>query len=127
MGLQFKDTITALNAVTATVANTAAPTIDGSKGQMKSIQFTCSSFTSGSGAYGVEVSNDGTNWVVYNRLITNATGTNSQTDAKTAAPTLSSATSSMCFFPIDDYFRYIRIFVTVTGTGTYSASISLAG
>ena len=127
MGIPYKKTFTPLSSVTATVANTSAVPLPGGDGQLKSIQFTCSSYTSGSGVFGVEVSNDGTNWVVYNRLITNATGTNAQTDAKTAAPTLSSATSSICFFPCDDYFQYVRVFVTITGTGTYSSVITMAG
>lgn len=127
MGLKYSDNIVALNATTASVANTAAKVYDMSLRQCKSIQFVASGISSGNGAFGVEVSNDGTNWVVYNRLITNATGDNTKTDAKAAAPTLSSNTSSIHFFPIDDHFRYIRVFVTVTTDGAYSAIIEAAG
>ena len=113
--------------VTASVANTAALPIDVSNRQLKSIQFTCANHTSGNGAFGLEVSNDGTNWVVYNRLISNVTNTNAQFDTRVAAPTLSTNTSSVYFFPTSDYFRYMRVFVTVTTDGTYYATLQSAG
>lgn len=125
MGLRQTQNIVALNAVTASVANTVAPIIDGSLAQFKSIQFVCTGHSAGNGAFGLEVSNDGTNWVVYNRLVSNVTNTNSQTDTRVAAPTLSSSTSSIYFFPEGDYFRYMRVFVTVTTDGAYSAIIEV--
>jgi len=127
MGLPYSYTDTALASTSATVANTSATILDAERSQMKSIQFICSAFTSGSGAFGVEVSNDGTNWIVYNRLVSNVTNTNAQFDTRAAAPTLSSATSSIHFFPDSDLFKYIRVFVTVTGTGTYKALFTHGG
>lgn len=127
MALPFTDNFVVLSAVTASVANTAALAYDCSKRQLHSIQFVASAITSGNGAFGVEVSNDGTNWVVYNRLTSNVTNTNAQTDTRTAGPTLSSNTSSIHFFPVGDYFRYIRVFVTRTTDGTYSAILQQAG
>ncbi len=127
MSLPYTDNKTLLDAVTVDVANTAATPYDVSKRQLKSIQFTCSGHTSGSGVFGVEVSNDGVNWIVYNRLIPNLTGTNAQTDAHVAAPTLSSNTSAIFFFPVSDYFRLIRVFVDVTTDGVYTATLQAAG
>ncbi len=127
MSFPFTDNITALNAITTSVANTAAAPLDASKRQAKSIQFTCSGHTSGNGVFGVEVSNDGVNWIVYNRLIPNLVGTNAQTDAYVAAPTLSSNTSSIYFFPVSDYFRMIRVFCAVTTDGVYTATLQMAG
>lgn len=127
MSLPYTDNIKALDATTATVANTAAGIWDVSKRQLKSIQFTCSGHTSGNGVFGVEVSNDGVNWVVYNRLINNVTNTISEGDVRTAAPTLNSNTSAIYFFPTSDYVRYIRVFVTVTTDGAYSATMEVAG
>ena len=127
MSLPFTDHILTLDAVTASVANTAAIAYDMSKRQLKSIQFTCANHTSGNGAFGVEVSDDGVHWVVYNRLIDNVTNTNTQTDTRVAAPTLSSNTSKIYFFPTSDLFAYIRIFVSVTTDGTYSATLQTAG
>jgi hypothetical protein len=125
--INFTDNVNLLNAVTATVANTSASQYDVSKRGLKSIQFTCSGHTSGNGAFGVEVSDDGVNWIVYNRLIPNLNGTNSQTDAYVSAPTLSSNTSAIYFFPVSDYFRMIRVFVTVTTDGVYTATLQAAG
>lgn len=130
MGLPYTENIVALNAVTASVANTSAPPIDVSKRQKLSIQFIASGIVAGSGAFGIEVSNDGVNWVVYNRLINNLVETNTQSDAKSAAPTFNVGTgngTSMYFFPDDDYFRYVRVFVTVVTDGTYSAVLQGAG
>ncbi len=127
MSLPYTDNKNLLDAVTADVANTAATPYDVSKRQLKSIQFTCSGHTSGSGAFGVEVSNDGVNWIVYNRLIPNLTGTNAQTDAHVAAPTLNTNTSAIYFFPVSDYFRLIRVFVDVTTDGVYTATLQAAG
>jgi hypothetical protein len=127
MGLPFTDNLVALNAVTADVANTAATPFDVSKRQKMSIQFTCAGHSSGNGVFGVEVSNDGVNWVVYNRLIANVAGDNTKTDAKSAAPTLSTNTSSIYFFPEGDYFKMIRVFIDVTTDGAYSAIIECAG
>lgn len=127
MSVQFTSNDAVLPATSATVANTAALVLDVSKRQLKSIQFTASGITSGNGVFGVEVSNDGTNWIVYNRLISNVTNTNAQTDTRVAAPTLSTNTSSIYFFPTSDLFRYMRVFVTRTTDGTYSATVQSAG
>ncbi len=127
MSLPYTDSINVLNAVTATIANTDAIYYDVSKRQLKSIQFTCANHTSGNGAFGVEVSNDGANWIVYNRLIDNLTNTNVQTDTRVAAPTLNTNTSKIYFFPTSDLFRYIRVFVTVTTDGEYTATLQTAG
>ena len=135
MGLPYSTNINAITGkendatgtTAVTIANTAAYLIDLSKRQLASIQFNCLTFSSGSGAFGMEVSNDGTNWVVYNRLTGNLTNSNVQNDTRTAAPTLSSATSQIFFIADGDYFRYARVFVTVAGTGTYNAIIQAAG
>ena len=131
MSLPYSDAINLLDAVTATVANTAALPFDVSKRQLKSIQFTATGITSKSGVFGVEVSDDGTNWVVYSRLITNVANSNVQTDTRAAAPTLAATSSSIHFFPTSDYFRYIRVFITITDgqtpAGSFTASLQVAG
>jgi hypothetical protein len=127
MSLPFTDNVNLLNATTVSVTNTAAIKFDCSKRQLKSIQFTASGITSGNGVFGVEVSNDGVNWVVYNRLTSNVANTNVQTDTRVAAPTLSSSTSQIFFFPTSDLFRMIRIFVAVTTDGAYTATLQMGG
>jgi len=126
MGMEYTNNITALNAITVSVANTAATPYDVSQRGFLSIQFTCANHTSGNGVFGVEVSNDGVNWVVYNRLIPNLAGTNAQTNAYVAGPTLSSNTSAIYFTSSSDYFRFIRVFCAVTTDGTYTATIQAA-
>lgn len=86
-----------------------------------SLQFIAASITSGNGIFTVDVSNDGTHWTAYNRLTTNATNTNVQTDVRVASVTLSSNTSVFVFFPVGDYFRYLRVSVDATTDGVYSA------
>lgn len=86
-----------------------------------SLQFVASGVSSGNGVFTVEVSNDGINWVAYNRLTTNVTNTNAQNDTRVASITLSSNTSSIVFFPLGDYFRYMRVNLNVTTDGVYSA------
>jgi hypothetical protein len=86
-----------------------------------SLQFISEDISAGNGVFTVDVSNDGTNWVAYNRLITNVTNTNAQSDARVASVTLSSNTSSIVFFPVGDYFRYLRVKVDLTTDGSYTA------
>ncbi len=127
MSIVYSDNIALLNAVTATVANTDSTPFDVSKRQLKSIQFGVVT-TSGTAAFGVEVSNDGTNWIVYNRLTDNLTNTNVQGDTRVAAPTMGTASAQkIYFFPTSDYFRVMRVFVTVSGTITGATATLEAG
>ncbi len=88
-----------------------------------SLQFIATGITSGNGVFTVQISNDGTNWVTYNRLTTNVTNTNGQTDTRVASITLSTAGTSSAFalFPVGDHFKYLRVNVDITTDGTYSA------
>lgn len=121
---RFSSNQVVLNAVT--VDTTSGPQ-DVSMRVLRSLQFTASGITSGNGIFTVEVTNSQdaagapTNWVPYNRLTTNATNTNAQTDVRVASVTLSSNTSVMVFFPVGDYFRYLRVLVDLTTDGAYSA------
>ena len=69
-------------------------------------------------------SNDGTNFVAYDRITTNVTNTNAQTDARVASVTLSSNGSQMAFFPVGDHFNYIYVVATVTTDGSYTATLA---
>lgn len=111
----------------AVTADTTSGPQDVSMRRKISLQLVASGITSGNGVFTVEVTNNQdaagapTNWVPYNRLTTNVTNTNAQTDARVASATLSSNTSAMLFFPVGDYFRYLRVIVDVTTDGVYSA------
>lgn len=80
--------------------------------------------SSGASAFSVEVSFDGTNWVTYNKLISNATNTNAQGLTRVASFSLSSNTvgfASMDYGESADTFKFIRVTVTETTDGTHSA------
>lgn len=107
--------------VTDPVTVLGANTADVSMRTKMSLQFIGATITSGNGVFKVYVSNDGVNWVAYNRLTSNATNTNAQTDTRVASVTLSSNGTSMVFFPVGDHFRYIGVSLAVTTDGVYSA------
>lgn len=85
-----------------------------------SLQFVSSGISSGNGVFTVDVSNDGINWTAYNRLTTNATNTNAQTDTRVASVTLSTNTSSVVTIP--DPFAFFRVTVVVSVDGSYLAT-----
>lgn len=82
----------------------------------------------GSGTVGFSVSNDGTNFVTYNRIDSNVTDSITQTDTRVATVTVSTSTpTAIALFPASDYFRYIKaIFTTVTGA-ILTSEIGAAG
>ena len=127
MSLPFTNNEILQNAVTATVSVANSLPFDVSKRQKMSIQFLASAISSGNGVFTVSVSNDGTNFITYNRLTDNVTNTNGQNDTRVASCTLSSNTSKIYFFPAGDYFRYIKCSVAVTTDGAYSAILQSAG
>lgn len=86
-----------------------------------SLQFIGSAISSGNGVFTVEVSNDGSNWIAYSRLTTNATNTNGQTDTRVASITVNSNTSAVVSFPVGDVFSFFRVKVVPTTDGSYSA------
>lgn len=85
-----------------------------------SIQLIASGITSGNGAMTVEVSNDGENFVAYNRLTSNATNTNAQTDVRVASLTQSTNASSIVTIPTTDSFAFMRTKLVATTDGSYS-------
>lgn len=107
--------------VTDPITQLGTNTVDLSMRKKYSIQFIASAITSGTGVFKVYVSNNGTDWVQYNRLTDNVTNTNVQTDTRVASVTLSSNGAKMYFFPVGDHFRYLGVSLAVTTDGTYSA------
>lgn len=118
---RFTTAVTMLDAITA---DTTSDAVDVSMRHKLSLQLTASGITGGNCAFSVLVSNDGVNFVTYNRITTNVTNTNGQTDTRVASVSLSSNTSVMVFFPVGDHFRYIKVDANVTTDGTYSAVLS---
>lgn len=116
-----KRVIVALNAVTATT--TSGPIALGAMAKT-SIQFLCASHTSGNGVFTIDVSNDNVTWTAYNKLTTNVTNTDSQTDTRVSSVTLSSNTSAVVSIP--EEFAFLRVTCTVTTDGAYSAVVVTA-
>ncbi len=107
-----------LDGVTATATSKAA-SVDGA-GRL-SVMLLTSGITSGNGVFTVEVSNDGTNFASYNRITTNVTNTNAQTDTRVASVTLSTNTTNFLFFPPGDTFASYRVKCVVSTDGVYTA------
>jgi hypothetical protein len=111
-----------IDGATASVAAAVAAIVDISRATAITLQFTRADHTSGSSAFTVEVSNDGVNWVAYNKLIKNVTNTNSQTLLREAGPTLSSNTSLMYSFSPEDCYVKMRVTVVETTDGTHTCT-----
>lgn len=103
-----------------TVESVSSSITPGSNGKV-AVQFIAASISSGNGVFSIDVSNDDSNWIAYNRMQTNVTNTNAQTDTRVASVTLSSNTNAMVTFPVSDNFAFIRVRVVPTTDGTYSA------
>lgn len=92
-------------------------------GENTSIQLIAESISSGNGVMTLEVSNDGENWVAYNKLTSNATNTNAQTDVRVASLTQSTNASSIVMLPESDKFAFGRVKVVTTTDGAYTVVI----
>lgn len=93
------------------VTTTVSGIYDVTDRPLKSLHFLNTESTSGTVTFTVHVSNDGHEFIAYNRMVSNAT-----TDAKVANIALNSVINAgILFFPADDIFKYIR--VTATGNG----------
>lgn len=107
----------------ATIAAADAAIVNIGNASAVTIQFTRANHSSGNSNFTVDVSNNGSNWIEYNKLITNATNTNSQTLLRAAAPTLSSDVTSVHAVSPEDKFQYIRVYYTRTTDGTTDCDI----
>ena len=85
------------------------------------LQFLSASISSGNGVFTVEGTIDGANWVALNVLIDNVTNSNVQNITRVASKTLSTNTSVLVW--LDNFLglKAIRVIVTRTTDGSYSA------
>lgn len=100
---------------TATVSAGFSPVAFG----QASLQLTGASVSAGNCVFTVEVSNDGSNWATYNRITSNATNTNAQTDTRVASVTVSSSATTVATIP--DPYAFYRVKATVSVDGVYTA------
>ena len=116
----FNGAATGINAVGTTTTGTV---LDVSMREQIALVFTANTWASGSGVFTVDASNDGTNWVT-SIAMANAVGTTSTTYV--TSKTLGSATSDAMYLPFFPY-KLLRIVCTVSGTGTYTATVEGQG
>ena len=78
----------------------------------------------GSSEFSVEVSADGTNWVLYNRLIDNLVNSNSQTLTRLQLAVVPAGTST-AFYSMDpfDTFYAVRCIVEETTDGAHTCEV----
>lgn len=111
---------TLLNAVVATT--TSDPfNIEGFK--RIGLQFLAANISAGNGIFTIEGTLDGKNWVALNTFIDNVTNTNVQNLTRVASKTLNSNTSVLVW--LDNFLglKAIRVIVTRTTDGSYSAFV----
>ena len=86
------------------------------------LQFTSAEITSGNGVFTVEGTINGKDWVALNTLVDNVTNTNSEDLTRVDSKTLSS-NSSVLVWLIEPALKAIRVKVTYTTDGEYSAYV----
>lgn len=107
-----------INAVTATT--TSAP-IDIKGAKRITLALTRADHSSGSSALSVEVTLDGTNWVTFNKLISNVTNTNAQTLTRVASVSIGANGTVLATMDLDqDVFSQMRVTATETTDGTHT-------
>lgn len=108
------------NAITATA--TSRPAGIDNAGRL-SLMITASGVSTASATFYVDVSNDTSKgWAVYQRLTSNTTNTNAQTDARVNNLLLSANGTQILFFPPGDTFNFLRMRADVNkAEGTYNA------
>lgn len=115
------EVIIALNAVTATTTSDPIEILGAKK---ISLVFTRANHSAGSTAFTVDVSFDGTTWIAFNKLISNATNTNAQTLTRVASVSLASNTSSVVDMDIaTGAYSKMRVTATETTDGTHTAKV----
>ncbi len=108
-----------LDAVTAT---TVSEPVNIENAEKISLIFTRANHSAGSSAFSVEVSLDGSTYVAFNKLISNATNTNAQTKTRVASVSLAANGSSTVAMDLEnDIYRWMRITATETTDGTHTA------
>jgi hypothetical protein len=116
--MAYSEVITVLDGVTATTTSAAVNLEDAKK-----VVLVCkrADHSSGSSAFTAQVSVDGTNYVDYEKWISNANNTNVQGLTRVTTLTLSDDGVDFLTMDPDDGFKDIKVKVTETTDGTHSA------
>lgn len=79
---------------------------------------------SGSSTFRIQISDNGTDWYDYNKLISNATNTNAQTITRVASVVLTGTSTTMVSIDPDDAIYAIRCIVVEATDGTHRCRAS---
>lgn len=121
----MKKLITVLDAVTATTTS-SAQNVSGAK--KITFFFTRANHSSGSSAFKVSGSIDGTTYVDLNSLIEDLTNTNAQDYTRVQTVTLSTNGSKVAGLDLTHLgYEYIKVTVTETTDGTHSCKMLIEG
>ena len=107
---------------TVSATTTSAAFFVGDRTEL-SVQIGCSGHTSGNGKFEVLISNDGTNFNTFQRIVADAAVTAGSTPALVNQVTLSANGYDYLLFPNGDHFAWMKVRCTVTTDGAYSAVI----
>lgn len=109
-----------LDNVTADTTGANEALIAGAK--KVTLVFTRADHSSGSSAFKVQVTLDGTTWIDFAMLIDNLTNTNAQTLTRITTKTLAANGSAICTMDLERMnFLAMRVVVTETTDGTHKA------
>ena len=112
---------TPLNGVTET---TTSSTFDIAGAIRISLAFTRTNHSSGSSAFKVQVSVDGTTFIDFNKLVTNVENTNAQTEIRVTTVSLGSNTTEIATMDLDkSIYKAMKVVVTETTDGTHTAKM----
>jgi hypothetical protein len=109
------------HAINTAVATTTSDAIDVKNAKRITLYLQRSVHSAGSTDFTVTVSGDDVTYIGYNKLITNVANTNGQTLTRVATVSLSSNTTSMVSFSVEDCFQSIKITATRNTDGTADA------
>lgn len=110
---RFTSLVKLLDTISVSQVGTTANVFDVSARHLMSLQLTAGSQNA---VFDFQISNDGTNFVRYDRLTTNVTNTNAQTDIGTTSVAVSANTSVIYFIRAGDSFRYCRGSASIVST-----------
>ena len=79
---------------------------------------------SGTSTFRIQISDDGSNWYDYNKLISNVTNTNAQTVTRVASVALTGTSTAMVSLDPDDAIYAIRCIVVEATDGTHRCRAS---
>lgn len=123
-GVIEKDTYRVFTPINGVTATTTSEEIVIAGAKKVSFMFTRTNHSAGSTAFSVTVSLDGTTYVTYNKLISNATNTNAQTLTRVASVSLASDTSTFATMDLEhDAIYSIKVTATETTDGTHTAVV----